>query len=414
MAYITGQTSQGCCLPVKYLGDQVYECAPDVGELHLKHRIYNDYHMWYAKIMGSVGEKITIHLKWPQYDPDLVSEEYKSWDSYCTDWPSFFETIPEVLYYSTDQIHWTRLEEAYIEGDTVIFSLELAAEESYISSILHYTQANYENLIAETVKSPYVQMMSLGKCWDGSELMTFVATDFTVPAAEKKTIYLQALQHCHEHPGGHVCDFVLRCLANPDEQVKQILKECIFRVTPVVDMTGWKLGRQSNPGRVTSLDFNYNRDWGIFKLPETRAIAAYLTSLKEQGEQFVFLADIHGGTGDEDDYSSGASIAFDDRADQEVLDSQADFVNMVRQQCDYLNPADSYFPGGRRNDAMFTVYVNKHFGPGYTFEVSMSKIWDRAADRRFPNSQEAFKRFGQQLVHVLGEHAKKAVTQKYD
>ena len=60
MAYITGQTEQGCCLPVKYLGNGTYECEPDVGETHKKHRIFNDYHMFYAKIVGSVGENITI------------------------------------------------------------------------------------------------------------------------------------------------------------------------------------------------------------------------------------------------------------------------------------------------------------------------------------------------------------------
>ena len=98
MAYITGLTEQGCCLPVHFTEPNIYECEPDVGELHRKHRIYNDYHMWYAKIEGKVGEEVIIHLNWPHYDPNLVSQEYLSWASFCPDWPSFFKTVGVKLF----------------------------------------------------------------------------------------------------------------------------------------------------------------------------------------------------------------------------------------------------------------------------------------------------------------------------
>ena len=409
MAYITGQTIQGCCLPVKYLGNDTYACEPNVGELHKKHKIYNDYHMWYVKIIGQVGERITIRLKWPQFDPDKVSEEYKSWDSYSADWPSFFETVPEVIYYSADEVHWDRVEGAVIEGDTVVFSQTLSSEVSYLSTILHYTPANFADLLKETARSPYVQSHSLCKGWDGGDLMTFTATDFSVPTELKKTIYFQAAQHCPEHPGPHVCDFMLRYLANPDDVAKEILKKCIFRITPVVDRTGWTLGCQCNPLRAGSLDFNYNRDWGAFKLPETKAIAEYLKELKDNGERLIFLADLHGGTGDEDDYSSGAGITFDNRARSDILDSMRKFNDMVRKRCDYLNPQDSYDVAFLENDTMFSTYASRNLGPGYSFEFSMSKMWDRAAGKRLPNSQAAFERFAKQLVQVLGEFSDEAV-----
>ena len=76
MAYITGKIPQGCCLPVKYLGDNTFQCEPDVGEFHRKHKIYNDYHLFYAKIIGKKDEKITIKIKWPQFDANKVSQEY--------------------------------------------------------------------------------------------------------------------------------------------------------------------------------------------------------------------------------------------------------------------------------------------------------------------------------------------------
>ena len=47
-------------------------------------------------------------------------------------------------------------------------------------------------------------------------------------------------------------------------------------------------------------------------------------------------------------------------------------------------------------------YAQQHYGPAYTFEISMSKIWDRAAGRRFPNSQFAYRRLAEQLLQVIG------------
>ena len=104
MAYITGQTLQGCCLPVKYLGNDTYLCEPNTGDFYRRHRIYNDYHLWYVKVRGNKGERVTIRLKWPEYDPDRVSEEYKSWASYSTDWPSFFPAVKDSLYISSISI----------------------------------------------------------------------------------------------------------------------------------------------------------------------------------------------------------------------------------------------------------------------------------------------------------------------
>ena len=403
MAYITGQTEQGCCLPVKYLGNGAFECEPEVGETHKKHRIFNDYHMFYAKIVGPPGEAVTIHLKWPQFDPDQVSEEYKQWASYSTDWPSFFPTVKDVLYYSADEIHWTRIENAQQIEDTVVFTLELPADTVYVCSTLHYTPANYRNLVKTVKDSPAVQVLKLGAAWDGADLLSFVATDPNVPNDGKKTIYIQGVQHCHEHTGAHICDFMLRFLAGDSPKAKALLKKYIFRITPVVDMAGWRYGKQTNPLRSGSIDFNYNRDWGIFSLPEIRAIDAYLNQCMENGEILAFLADIHGGTGDENDYTSGAGISFDSRATEAVLNQQKRFQDLIRQNCDYLNPLDQGYDCSQKVDTLFGAYAQQHYGPAYTFEVSMSKIWDRTAGRRFPNSQAAFRRLAEQLAQTIGQ-----------
>ena len=405
MAYITGQTEQGCCLPVKYLGNDTYECEPDVGELHKKHKIYNDYHMFYAKIVGKKGEKVNINLKWPQYDPALVSEEYQSWSSYSADWPSFFPTVKEVLYLSEDEINWGRIENTEQKDDTIYISFIMTADVMYISSTLHYTLKNYQNLFDTVESSDKVQVITLGKAYDGSDFMTFVATDFLVPATDKKTVYIQAAQHCHEHTGCHVCDYMLRYFASGKSD--DILKKYIFRITPVVDVFGWKLGKQTNPNRCDSLGFNYNRDWKDFTLPEVKAIDEYIRKCMADGEKFCFLADIHGGTGNENDYQSGAYISINSNASDEIIEKQKTFIDMVRAKCDYLNPEDEGYIIGEGAEGLFSRYSQMNYGPTFTFEISMSKIWDRAAKRRFPNSQASYKRFAEQLTEVIAEYLEK-------
>ena len=401
MAYLTGQIEQGWCKPGKYLGNGVYECSPELSELHRINKNFNDCHMWHTKIVGKKGEKVTIRLNWHPFIPQEVSEEYKNWDSYSTDWPNFFDTVPELIYYSTDQKNWTRLENVIREDYTLIINVELTQNVCYLCSTLYYTVAMFEELKEIAQKSPDIEMINLGVGWNGDDLYTFVATDKSVPASEKKTIYFQGAQHCQEHPGIYVCDNMLRYLAQDTDEVRKILKKFIFRITPIVDIAGWRSGSETHPMRTTTVGYNYNRDWDKFEFPEVKLIADYLLKLKEEGENIVFLADVHGGLGDERDYVSGASIAFDSRSDEELIEKQKHFIDMVRQECDYLNPQETNYFIYPHNDAMFTTFANNNIGPGYTFEVSYSKIWDREKGKRFPNTQKTLKRFSEQLINVI-------------
>ena len=405
MAYVTGKIPQGCCLPTKYLGGGVYECEPDVGEFHRKHKIYNDYHLFYAKVVGEKGEKVTIRLKWPQFDPEAVSDEYKVWSSYSANWISFFYAVHEVLYISVDQKNWTHIEGAYLEDDCAVFTIELPANECYISTTLYYTEAMYNELIEIATASPYVEVEKIGKAWDGSDLLAFTATDFSVPVSEKKSVYLQGAQHCHERTGCHVTDYMIRYLASGSEEVNEILKTTIFHFVPVVDVVGWRLGRSVSPLRNGSIEFNYNRDWSDFNICETKAIADWLQKKVDAGECFEFLADIHGGTGDERDYSSGAGMNIDNRDSEEIIARKMHFVDLVKQNCDYIDPKSQGGYLGPSAEGMFAVFGQKNFGTTITFELSQSKMWDRAAGRRFPNSQFAFKRFGEQLTRVVAQFA---------
>ena len=102
---------------------------------------------------------------------------------------------------------------------------------------------------------------------------------------------------------------------------------------------------------------------------------------------------------------SGAGVSVDNTRGDAFRKAQEKFVDLIRENCDYIDPAEKGYAYEGSLDTMFDGYAKNRFGMGFTFEISMSKIWDRAAGRRFPNSQAAFKRFARQLVTVIDKYA---------
>ena len=406
MAYITGKVTQGCCMPVRY-ENGIYECEPDVGEFFRRHRIYNDYHFFFAKVVGEVGEKLTVRLHWPAYDPDAISDEYKAWKSYSDKWGTFAIVLDKIIYHSTDNMHWSRIEQVEREDEnTVLFTLTLTSEISYISTLLRYTPTAYEALEKALAASPVAERISLGKGWDGDELATFVLTDPAVDNSSKKTVYIHGVQHCNEHPGAHVSDYMLRYLISDDATAKDLLRRYIFRITPIVDKAGWRLGAEVHPARRGTIDFNPNRDWGLNTLPEIRAITAYLDELKAKGEKFALFCDLHGGGGSMDLSISGPNgIFFDLDGSAEDLNARARFIRMVREYCDYMSPADDTFWPVRELPCQFAKFAETRYGAhGFAFEIAQVAMWDKAAGRRLFNSQEGYRRFAEQLVSVIDRY----------
>ena len=408
MAYITGKTRQGCCMPVRY-ANGVYECEPDVGEFFRYHRIFNDYHIFYAKITGDIGETITVRLNWPKFDPEAVSDEYKAWSSYSAKWDSMMLFLEDVLYFSSDEIHWKHIKNVTREENSLLFTLTLTEGVGYLCTPMRYSCTAYEALKNDLAKSELVQCIPLGQGWDGGVLETFVVSDPTVAYADKKTIYLQAVQHCHEHTGGHVLDAVLRFLTAGSDEARALLRRYVFRITPVVDVTGWRYGAEITPHRKGTVDSNPNRDWGVHAIPETRVLAAYLEDLAKAGERFAFFGDLHGGGGTADVTVSGPNGIFlsMDGTPEQVEECRR-FIRMVTCGMDcYMNPDQGLLPEWQSHEepTKFTTYVKTRYGaPAYTFELAHQGMWDKAAGKRIPNTRERYRRFAEQFLRVIDRY----------
>lgn len=193
----------------------------------------------------------------------------------------------DVIFKSTDRIHWERVCDVKLEGNSLYFESDLASEETFFTVTLYYTMENYKNLVDTVRGNEYIKTEIIGTDDGGDDIYAFTASDFSVPESEKICVYLQGVQHCSEFNGAHICDFMLRFFADGNAEAKALLKKYVFQFVPVVSVTSWRLGLD-----VHSSGINPNRDWIEKKLPSTKAVHRYLDSLENKP---LLLIDIHSG-----------------------------------------------------------------------------------------------------------------------
>ncbi len=389
MCYITGQTEQGNCLPAE-LRDGVFICRPDVPERVLRLGKTNTWHMWCAKACGKKGEHIKVRLEWPLYDPDLVSDEIKNMPNYEAEWESFVRPAQDVIFKSTDRIHWERVCDVKLEGNSLYFETDLASEETFFTVTLYYTMENYKNLVDTVRGNEYIKTEIIGTDDGGDDIYAFTASDFSVPESEKICVYLQGAQHCSEFNGAHICDFMLRFFADGNAEAKALLKKYVFQFVPVVSVTSWRLGLD-----VHSSGINPNRDWIEKKLPSTKAVHRYLDSLENKP---LLLIDIHSGLANYGCWETCQALSINDDLSEEEKSEMRRFIDIVYENCDFL-PTRRYW-SGLVDDNMFDGY-GLAFGQTHTMEVSHYAIYDREEKRHFPISQTRLEKYAKQLAFAI-------------
>lgn len=102
------------------------------------------------------------------------------------------------------------------------------------------------------------------KCSFGDAMHLFKVNDFSVDDDKKKHIYIEAALHCAETAGCFVSDYLIRYLISEAKGVSDLLKNYVFHIVPVVDVSGWRLGLHG--GTCKNELKNMNRDfWNICK-----------------------------------------------------------------------------------------------------------------------------------------------------
>ncbi len=388
MAILSGQTTQGNC-NIAVLKNGVFECAPSLPEYVVKNGKTNTWHMWHAKAIGEIGEKIKIKLNWPTYNPDLVPDEIKNMPNYEADWQSFITAAKDVVFMSSDRVNWSRVEDVKLEDNSLYFEATLSNKEAWFTVTLYYTPSRYENLLEEVKDSPYVKTLKLGYDEGGDTLYGFEATDFSVPEDQKIRVHFQGSIHCSEFCGAWVCDFMLRYLASGSDSVKDILKKYIFSFVPVVSISSWRMGLD-----VHSSGKNPNRDWEEMEMPTTVAVHNFLQGMKQKPE---ILMDMHTGLANYGCWETCQALSLNTDLPENEQNEMKRYIDLVYENCDFL-------PTRRYWDAPVTAPMFDGYGVQYgitfTMEISHYAIYDREARHHFPIDMARLQKYAKQLVHV--------------
>ncbi len=162
-------------------------------------------------------------------------------------------------------------------------------------------RANQYDDVAEQVrslaKSPYVQLLDIGKSRQGRSIPAFVISEFTVDSSQKSRVLLIAGQHGNEYnPVQIILDYCDKLIQGSDQR---ILERCIVIVAPAVNVDGVAANN-----RFSGDDVDINRDWQARRTPETR----YVDALIEQWRPQVIL-DMHEWTGPSDVPGNAIEVA---------------------------------------------------------------------------------------------------------
>lgn len=390
MAYLTGQTEQGNCSNVHWVNG-VLECEPELPERIVRCGKTNTWHMWHARAEGKVGEKIRILLHWPKFDPELVPEEIRNAANYEIEWDSFIRPAQDVVFMSTDRVHWTRIEDVKMVEHSLYWETELPADTCYFTVSLYYTPENYRDLIRTLAESPYTKQETIGRDECGDELYAFTVSDFSVPDTEKKGIFLIGTQHCSEFNGAHLCDFMMRYLNGDSAEAAQLRTKYQYYFVPVASISSWRQGLD-----VHSSGLNPNRDWVKQELPTTKAISEWMKTLKPVPDM---LLDIHSGLANYGNWETCQAIGVFPDLTAEQLAEQKRFVDFVYETCDFL-PTRRYWDDFGANPDCFDGF-GYQYGQVHCFEISHYAMYDRTAGRHFPIDQAGIKRFAEQLPNTI-------------
>lgn len=374
MAVLTGDFPCGDCKNVR-----VTEKGIECGEYPEKNPYRDDAGFGFrARLTGDPGERVTITLHAPKYDPRLAGRDRTYWFVH-----SFAEVAAEAFFMSEDEINWNRIENVTKDDWSFTFSVEVPAGGSLELSLrLPYTGKALRQLCEEFA----AYLVPLCKTELGEDVPMFRF------GSGKNVIWLQANQHVSEVYGTHSLTALMRRLTENGVD----LKDYSFFVIPSVAVD---LMLNGTP-RIEHEE-NINRNWGHPTQPETIAITELHKKLAAEGYRLLVMTDMHNGwcrAGD-----SGGNYVEYNRGfiSDEYWFRRIRFSNALLGSLDYERP-DKLWWHDYAEIRTFCSYGSQVYGSlCSTMEYSYYELWDRALGCYVPVTQERLWRIGRELADFL-------------
>jgi hypothetical protein len=186
-----------------------------------------------------------------------------------------------------------------------------------------YTRRELDRLLS--IRSPHVRREAAGRTVHRREIPLLTITDYAVPEAGKKVVWLMARQHAWESGTSWVADGAVRFLLSGDTEAARIRRVTVFKVLPVFDVDGAAEGAV----RFNANGYDNNRNWDLSdadRMPEIASVRKTILA----GPFDLFLA-LH--NTESADYVEGAT------ADPAIQPIAAKLVAGLRSLTNFLDPA---------------------------------------------------------------------------
>jgi len=193
--------------------------------------------------------------------------------------------VPKI---SSDGIHWTPIDERRVrlsdDGTLATIDVPLGTDAVWISAQELVTPAIYDIWNARTARQTAAELRLLGLSLAEQPIRYLVSN----PSA-KDVLLLVGRQHPPEVSGAFAFFAFLETLLGDSELAAQFREQFQIIAIPLLNPDGVLGGNWRHNLGGTDL----NRDWGIFKQPETRLVGELLDNLDAEGSRVRVFLDFH-------------------------------------------------------------------------------------------------------------------------
>lgn len=188
---------------------------------------------------------------------------------------------------STDGQTWSRAPETAVivskNGREMEITLPVVETGLWVAAQELLSIAWYEDWMAELGARSDVVTAVIGQSVEGRPIRLAKTTD------RPEAILLLGRQHPAEVPGAIAMREFVDVILGDTELARQFRQRYTLIILPLMNPDGVYNGHwRHNAGRT-----DLNRDWGIFKQPETRAVAKLLGGIEKFGMKLRLMLDFH-------------------------------------------------------------------------------------------------------------------------
>lgn len=304
---------------------------------------------------------------------------------------NFASVLDRVCFLDHGDGTWQRLTEVQVAGDEAHLQLPPGPAGRRFAIGMPVDARDLHGLLSEAQASPHAQVRLLGHATRGSPVWGLTVSDGD---QAQGTIVVQSLQHAQEWAGLRAHRHLLRYLLSPEGAA--LRQRWRWLCYPATNADGLYRGWRGDPMVVD--DYNPNRDWGTFSLPEIRAVADDILSNLQQGPPLAHAVDLHMGWNWRSNPGSAVGVAADDGDLELCKQWHYAFADALMEQSQF---SDFHWQIHRRGRPTFPSWLMSETGlHGQTLEISRH-LWPDAQGGKELPTQQREERFGRDLAITL-------------